>query len=780
MTIIKDILTADDTVKKELINIQVHDQQAIKWYLGTHSVTHNDKVTAIKTIIPIFEDDNILTIIKYILTADSTDLKKELIHIQVHNQSAIQWYLGTHNSVTHNDKVTAIKTIIPIFEDDNILTIIKYILTADDTVKKELIHIQVHNQSAIQWYLGTHSVTHNDKVTAIKTIIPVLNDNDILTIIKDILTADSTDLKKELIHIQVHNQSAIQWYLGTHNSVTHNDKVTAIKTIISVLNDNDILTIINDILDVDNLNLIDALGREVTIHNQLAINWYLSSVNHSEMIQHIEKIISVYNQTSDTTLYEVIDYIITNCNQLLLKELDTKTTISGLSILHWYIQHMIDLTYNDIIDINDIARSLYSILMECSRNTIQAIEQLHMDDKLIFHWYMQHIENHGINLNNYENNVVEELIDNDIEISLTQILMKCSTDTIQSIEQLRMNDNNIFFWYVNYCVNFKCDIIQSLHQILIKCSTNTVQLIETAHVNNTPVFLYYVKYIRKYGVNDSTNDYVEDDLAQSLNYINNKCSQNMVQQISMLHMNREPIFQWYNNYEHNDIRYNGFYEMDGLDQKSIHYNLQNINGAKRILNQSKVIVEYVHEYNKYLSILGIQDYKNNNHAVVFFKYGDSLSIIDPLDYISSCSNSFIKLKNQFLSLGIKTMNIIYSGLQQPDSGICADISLILIKNFANKLQDVQSADDVIKIITTVRTEMYGRTSEKNQETIIIKSFDAVISKVIDGLTRLNNYDVGIQDKQQQNNCSINNEFVFTVQQDNFFIKPTELTGDIVE
>ncbi|ALA62012.1 hypothetical protein [Rickettsia amblyommatis] len=75
--------------------------------------------------------------------------------------------------------------------------------------------------------------------------------------------------------------------------------------------------------------------------------------------------------------------------------------------------------------------------------------------------------------------------------------------------------------------------------------------------------------------------------------------------------------------------------------------------------------------------------------------------------------------------------------------------------------------------------MYGRTSEKNQETIIIKSFDAVISKVIDGLTRLNNYDVGIQDKQQQNNCSVNNEFVSTVQQDNFFIKPTELTGDIV-
>ncbi len=65
-------------------------------------------------------------------------------------------------------------------------------------------------------------------------------------------------------------------------------------------------------------------------------------------------------------------------------------------------------------------------------------------------------------------------------------------------------------------------------------------------------------------------------------------------------------------------------------------------------------------------------------------------------------------------------------MQQPDSGVCADISLILVKNLADKLQDIQSVQDVISIIQDVRIEMYGRTSEKNQETIIIKSFDAVI------------------------------------------------------
>ncbi|XVN40737.1 MAG: hypothetical protein RCO49_08255 [Rickettsia endosymbiont of Argas persicus] len=826
LAIIKDILGAVSTdLKKELANIQIHDQQAINWYLGNRSVTHNDKVAAIKTIIPIFDDNNILVIIKDILDAVSTDLKKELVNIQIHNQLAINWYLG-NRSVTHNNKVTAIKTICEVIdkECDYVIMsfiimqeIIKDILTANDTdLKKALINIQVYNQSAIQWYLGSHSVTHDDKVTAIKDILtanstdlkkelaniqvhnqPAINwylgnhnvthndkvtaiksistfdDNHIFTIIKDILTGGSTDLKKELANIQVHNQPAINWYLGNHN-VTHNDKVTAIKTIIPVLNDNDILTIIKDILTADNLNLIDALGREVTIHNKQAMKWYLSSVNHIEIIQHIEKIISLYNQTSDATLYDVIDYIITHCDQLLLKELDTKTTINGLSILHWYIKYMIDLTYNDIIDTNDIARSLYSILMECSRNTIQSIEQLHINDQLIFHWYMQHIKEHGINLNNYENDI-NDLVYQDVGTSVIQILMKCNTDTIQSIEHLYYNNVPIFYWYINNYVDSDQYMIQALHNILIKCSINTVQLIEMADVNNTSVFLYYVKYIRTHGANfDNTYDYVEDDLMQVLNYIQLKCSENTIQQISRLHMNREPILQWYNN-----MRYNGFYEMDGLDQKSIHYNLQNIHGAKRMLNQSKVIVEYVHEYNKYLSILGIQDYKDNNHAVVFFKYGDSLSIIDPLDYISGCSNSFIKLKNQFLSSGIKTIDIVYSGLQQPDSGVCADISLILVKNLADKLQDIQSVQDVISVIQDVRVEMYGRTLEKNQETIIIKSFDAVISKVIDVLTRLNNYDVGIQDKQQQNNCSVNNEFVSTVQQDNFFIKPTELTGDIV-
>ncbi|AFC72461.1 hypothetical protein REIP_0683 [Rickettsia endosymbiont of Ixodes pacificus] len=46
----------------------------------------------------------------------------------------------------------------------------------------------------------------------------------------------------------------------------------------------------------------------------------------------------------------------------------------------------------------------------------------------------------------------------------------------------------------------------------------------------------------------------------------------------------------------------------------------------------------------------------------------------------------------------------------------------------------------------VTTNFYSLNSSFARDLIIIKSFDAVIP--IDGLTRLNNYDVGIQDKQQ--------------------------------
>ncbi|MGN7619465.1 MAG: hypothetical protein ACTJLN_01340 [Rickettsia amblyommatis] len=105
-----------------------------------------------------------------------------------------------------------------------------------------------------------------------------------------------------------------------------------------------------------------------------------------------------------------------------------------------------------------------------------------------------------------------------------------------------------------------------------------------------------------------------------------------------------------------------------------------------------------------LAILKVQ-HQNNNHAVVFFKYGDSVSIIDPLDIKSEFSDSFIKLKHNLLNLGIKTIDIVYSGLQQPDSGVCADISLILVKNLADKLQDIQTVQDVISIIQDVRIEI---------------------------------------------------------------------------
>ncbi|MFP3013060.1 MAG: hypothetical protein ACEY3D_09325, partial [Rickettsia sp.] len=217
----------------------------------------------------------------------------------------------------------------------------------------------------------------------------------------------------------------------------------------------------------------------------------------------------------------------------------------------------------------------------------------------------------------------------------------------------------------------------------------------------------------------------------------------------------------------------------GMSEDAIKDNMQMLQCTEiYLIDESDLINTTVLLKDNILAILKVQN-QNNNHAVVFFKYGDSVSIIDPLDIKSEFSNSFIKLKHNLLNLGITTIDIVYSGLQQSDSGVCADISLILVKNLADKLQDIQSVQDVISIIQDVRIEMYGRTSEKNQETIIVKSFDTVISKVIDGLTRLNNYDVGIQDKQQQNNCSVNNEFVFTVQQDNFFIKSTELTGDIV-
>nr|WP_253308677.1 ankyrin repeat domain-containing protein [Rickettsia endosymbiont of Ceutorhynchus assimilis] len=220
-----------------------------------------------------------------------------------------------------------------------------------------------------------------------------------------------------------------------------------------------------------------------------------------------------------------------------------------------------------------------------------------------------------------------------------------------------------------------------------------------------------------------------------------------------------------------------YVEAMGLDLESIRHNIHMIN---QDINQTVVDIDdnrmkLLFNNINCLKILGIKNYQDGNHAIVFVKNTNGVSIIDPLNKNSSFSNSLEKLANNLLSLGIKFINIIYSGLQQPNSGVCADISLILVKNLADKLPDVQSVQDIIEIIQDIRIKMYGKASEKNQEAITIKSFDA-----INTLTKLDSCAVGIQDKEkQQDNYYANNEFINTLQQDGFLIKPVELIGNVL-
>ncbi|WP_342269506.1 ankyrin repeat domain-containing protein [Rickettsia endosymbiont of Orchestes rusci] len=225
--------------------------------------------------------------------------------------------------------------------------------------------------------------------------------------------------------------------------------------------------------------------------------------------------------------------------------------------------------------------------------------------------------------------------------------------------------------------------------------------------------------------------------------------------------------------------YKGTYctEEIGLDFESIKHNIHMIcrNINQTVIDIDNNDIQLLFNNTNCLKILGIKDYQDSNHAIVFVKNTNNVSIIDPLNENSSFSNSLEKLANNLLSLGIKFINIIYSGLQQPNSGVCADISLILVKNLTDKLRDVQSVQDIIEIIQDIRIEMYGKASEKNQEAITIKSFDA-----INTLTKLDSRAVGIQDKEkQQDNYYANNEFINTLQQDAFLIKPVELIGNVL-
>lgn len=59
--------------------------------------------------------------------------------------------------------------------------------------------------------------------------------------------------------------------------------------------------------------------------------------------------------------------------------------------------------------------------------------------------------------------------------------------------------------------------------------------------------------------------------------------------------------------------------------------------------------------------------------MVLLKKNGTVSIIDPLGIKSEFSNSLEEIRKDIAS-GTKSVNTVYSSLQQVDSGTCADIT----------------------------------------------------------------------------------------------------------
>lgn len=156
-----------------------------------------------------------------------------------------------------------------------------------------------------------------------------------------------------------------------------------------------------------------------------------------------------------------------------------------------------------------------------------------------------------------------------------------------------------------------------------------------------------------------------------------------------------------------------------MDLESIDYNIQlmmktglKIDGILDTVSVKKMICHA----NQYLSILLIKG-TSSDHAVVLCKKNDTISIIDPLGKQSEFSTSLEEIKKDLIASGVKSVNIIYSDLQQVNSGTCVDISLILIKNILDIIQNIQSTEDVIEIIKSIKLDMYNTLSATDQQIV---------------------------------------------------------------
>ncbi|XVN40821.1 MAG: hypothetical protein RCO49_08735 [Rickettsia endosymbiont of Argas persicus] len=160
-------------------------------------------------------------------------------------------------------------------------------------------------------------------------------------------------------------------------------------------------------------------------------------------------------------------------------------------------------------------------------------------------------------------------------------------------------------------------------------------------------------------------------------------------------------------------------ESEGMDLESIDYNIQlmmkvglNIDSILDTVSVKKAICNN----NQYLSILLIKG-TSSDHAVVLVKKDGIVSIIDPLSIKSEFSSSLEEIKKDLIASGTKSVNVVYSNLQQINSGTCADISLILIKNILDKVQSIQAIKDITKIIGSIRAEMYNTSSAAGQKIV---------------------------------------------------------------
>ncbi|MCC8406645.1 MAG: hypothetical protein LN560_03410, partial [Rickettsia endosymbiont of Sceptobius lativentris] len=279
---VKNILTKCTThVLKD--NIRIQGKKPYEWYLDNENDTNN-RIAVTQSILS--QDDNtyVTEFCQYILTKDesviackggkkrdnypfivwyidniSNDIAKckyrdtisnilikcdkniiqKLLSIQIDQKNFLEWYIG-HTKITYDFKLQATKSVISKCEDDTIIDLIFSILHySNDYINfiSELMLIKVSgNDTAIKWYLNSTSVSHNDKVEAIDTIIDVLgNDHsNIVQVVKYILDTNNEKLITKLMSINIHNDNtALQWYLSRDStSVSHDDKVTAINTVI--------------------------------------------------------------------------------------------------------------------------------------------------------------------------------------------------------------------------------------------------------------------------------------------------------------------------------------------------------------------------------------------------------------------------------------------------------------------------------------------------------------------------------------------------------------------